>query len=105
IFTIQDRPKRPVGEIIILIRDDVDRFNQNLVAKGVKFEREPAYSECFNVYLCLFLVPSGYCIEIQEFCNKKWEIGSKSYFNIKLTNSINLEFTIIAYSNFSSTCL
>jgi hypothetical protein len=83
-----------------LIRDDVDGFNQNLVAKGFKFEREPAYSEGFKVYLCLFLVPSGYRIEIQKFCDKKSEIGSNSYFNTKLTNSINLEFTIIAYSNF-----
>ena len=79
---------------------DVDGFYQNLVAKGVKFEREPAYSGCFNVYSCLFIDPNGCRIEIEEFRDKKWKIRPRSNFNTQLTNSIKLEFTFIPYSNF-----
>ncbi len=73
ICTLQNRPTSPTGLTLSLVSDDVDGFYQDLRAKGVTFERPPAFSERFNVYSCLFLDPNGYRIEIQEFRDEKWE--------------------------------
>ena len=73
VCSLSDRPSSPVGLTVSLVSDDVDGFYQRLVDKGVVFEREPALSEKFNVYSCLFLDPNGYRIEIQEFRDEKWK--------------------------------
>ncbi len=70
---LHDRPSSPVGVTISLVTDDVDAMYQMLIAKGIKFDRNPAYSERFNVYSCLFLDPNGYRIEIQKFCDPHWK--------------------------------
>lgn len=70
---LAERPSSPVGLTLSLVVDDVDGAHQALVEKGVPFERNPAYSEQFNVYSCLFLDPNGYRIELQEFRDPKWK--------------------------------
>lgn len=69
---LPDRPRAAAGVTISIVSDDVDGWHEFLVAKGVKFVRQPAPSAEFGVYSTLFLSPDGYRIEIQRFADPDW---------------------------------
>lgn len=69
---LHDRPRAAVGVTISIVSDDVDGWHDFLVAKGVRFVRQPAASREFGVYSTLFLSPDGYRIEIQRFDDPAW---------------------------------
>jgi len=69
---IADGPRETAGLTVTLVTDDVDGWHRALSSKGVVFEREPAFSERFQVYSCLFHDPNGYRIEIQSFRDPDW---------------------------------
>jgi len=72
ICDIAERSRGTVGLTVTLVTDDVDGWYRSLTSKGVVFEREPAFSERFQVYSCLFHDPNGYRIEIQSFHDPDW---------------------------------
>ena len=44
----------------------------NLIAKGVGFEKSPRHNPDFKIYHCFLRDPNGYLIEIQRFEDPKW---------------------------------
>ena len=58
--------------IITLVTDDVDGWYDNLIAKGVGFEKSPRHNSDFRIYHCFLRDPNGYLIEIQRFEDPKW---------------------------------
>ncbi len=60
------------GIIITLVTDDVDGWYDNLLAKGVGFEKSPRHNSDFRIYHCFLRDPNGYLIEIQRFEDPKW---------------------------------
>ena len=58
--------------IITLVTDDVEGWYDNLLAKGVGFEKSPRHNPDFRIYHCFLRDPNGYLIEIQRFEDPKW---------------------------------
>ena len=69
------RAKKPdsAGIIVTLVSDDVDGWYARLVARGVQFEKPPAFNPKFNIYHCFLRDPNGYLIEIQRFDDPAWK--------------------------------
>ena len=65
-------PPSAKGIIITLVTDDVDGWYDNLIAKGVGFEKSPRHNPNFRIYHCFLRDPNGYLIEIQRFEDPKW---------------------------------
>ena len=65
-------PPSAQGIIITLVTDDVDGWYDNLIAKGVGFEKSPRHNPDFRIYHCFLRDPNGYLIEIQRFEDPKW---------------------------------
>ena len=65
-------PPSTQGIIITLVTDDVDEWYENLIAKGVEFEKNPRHNPDFRIYHCFLRDPNGYLIEIQRFEDPKW---------------------------------
>ena len=65
-------PPSAQGIIITLVTDDVDGWYDNLIAKGVGFEKSPRHNSDFRIYHCFLRDPNGYLIEIQRFEDPKW---------------------------------
>ena len=65
-------PQSAQGIIITLVTDDVDGWYDNLIAKGVGFEKSPRHNPDFRIYHCFLRDPNGYLIEIQRFEDPKW---------------------------------
>ena len=63
----RDRRPDSDGIILTLVSDDVDGWYARLQARGVAFEKPPAYNPKFNIYHCFLRDPNGYLIEIQRF--------------------------------------
>ncbi len=64
----------PEGVILTLVSEDVDAWYENLLEKGVAFEKAPTLNEKFNIYHCFFRDPTGYLIEIQRFLDPAWPV-------------------------------
>lgn len=67
-----DRPTTPDGLIVTLVRDDVDRYCEELVARGVTLEKPPSHNERFGIYQAFLRDPDGHLIEIQRFDDPDW---------------------------------
>ncbi len=67
-----DRPTTPAGVIITLVRDDVDEFCRELVARGVELETPPTHNPRFAIYHAFLRDPDGYLIEVQRFDDPDW---------------------------------
>ena len=65
-------PPSSQGIIITLVTDDVEGWYDNLIAKGVGFEKSPRHNSDFRIYHCFLRDPNGYLIEIQRFEDPKW---------------------------------
>ncbi len=61
------------GIILTLVSDDVDGWYARLVARGVEFEKAPAFNPEFKIYHCFLRDPNGYLIEIQRFDDPEWK--------------------------------
>ena len=61
------------GVIVTLVSRDVDEWYQQLLARGVQFEKEPAYNPEFQIYHCFLRDPNGYLVEIQRFEDPRWK--------------------------------
>jgi catechol 2,3-dioxygenase-like lactoylglutathione lyase family enzyme len=70
--TIQAVDPRKRGVIITLVTQEVDRWHQHLVAKGVRFESPPQFNAEYDIYHCFLRDPNGYLIEIQRFAEPRW---------------------------------
>ena len=64
--------ERPAGVILTLATAEVDAWRDRLLARGVDFERAPAYNPGFDIYHGFLRDPDGYLIEIQAFCDPAW---------------------------------
>ena len=64
----------PASEAVILtlVSEDVDGWHETLRARGVEFEKPPAYNPEYNIYHFMFRYPNGYLIEIQRFEDPRW---------------------------------
>lgn len=73
-----DRPTTPDGLIVTLVRDDVDAYCQELVARGVVLEQAPQHNERFGIHHAFLRDPDGHLIEVQRFDDQTWDqpIGS-----------------------------
>ena len=69
----RDSPPDSDGIIITFVSDDVDGWHARLVARGVTFEKPPAFNSKFNIYHCFLRDPNGYLIEIQRFDDPAWK--------------------------------
>jgi len=58
--------------ILTLVTADVDGVCARLAARGVVFEKPPAYNPQFRIYHCFFRDPAGYLLEIQRFDDPAW---------------------------------
>ena len=74
------RAKKPdsAGIIVTLVSDDVDGWYARLVARGVEFEKPPAFNPKFNIYHCFLRDPNDYLIEIQRFDDPAWKANGDS---------------------------
>ncbi|HAU76612.1 MAG TPA: glyoxalase [Agrobacterium sp.] len=63
--------------IITLVTEDVDGWYEHIKAKGVAFEKPPAFNSQYNVYNCFLRDPAGYLIEIQRFLDPSWPKASR----------------------------
>ncbi len=68
-----DRPTTPEGLIVTLVRDDVDRYCDELVARGVVLERPPQHNERFGIHHAFLRDPDGHLVEIQRFDDPGWD--------------------------------
>ena len=68
----EDAPKEPVGIILTLVTQEVDDWYASLQAKGIVFEKPPAYNPDYNIRHCFLRDPNGYLIEIQTFLDPVW---------------------------------
>ncbi len=71
-FCTREGAPVPDGVILTLVTDDVDGWHDRLAARGVAFEKPPAYNPDFDVYHCFARDPSGFLIEIQRFEDPAW---------------------------------
>ena len=46
---------------------------EQLVRRGVIFDKTPQFNPIFNIYHTMFRDPNGYLIEIQEFIDPVWD--------------------------------
>jgi catechol 2,3-dioxygenase-like lactoylglutathione lyase family enzyme len=53
--------------ILTLVTPEVDDWYEQLVGRGVHFEKPPAVNSTYNIYHCLTRDPDGYLVEIQRF--------------------------------------
>ena len=60
------------GVVLTLVTDEVDRWYEHLLARGVAFDKPPAHNSTYNIYHCFFRDPNGYLIEIQRFLDPAW---------------------------------
>ena len=67
-----DRPTTPDGVIVTIVREDVDGFCAELVARGVQLEDGPKTNERFAIYHAFLRDPDGYLVEIQRFGAPDW---------------------------------
>lgn len=67
-----DRPTTPDGLIVTLVRDDVEAYCQELVARGVVLEQPPRHDERFGIHHAFLRDPDGHLIEIQRFDDTAW---------------------------------
>ena len=67
-----EAPERPVGVIVTLVTEDVDGWHARLAARGVSFEKAPAFNPDYNIYHCFLRDPNGYLLEIQSFRDPAW---------------------------------
>ena len=68
----------PTGVIVTLVAQDVDGWHAALAARGVLFEKPPAFNPDYNIYHCFLRDPNGYLLEIQRFCDPAWPQPSSS---------------------------
>lgn len=68
-----DRPTTPDGLILTLVRNDVDRYCEELEAKGVIFEQPARHNERFGIHHAFLRDPDGHLIEIQRFDDPEWD--------------------------------
>jgi catechol 2,3-dioxygenase-like lactoylglutathione lyase family enzyme len=62
-----------VGALILtLVSSDVAGWYEELTARGVLFERPPAYNPQYHITHCFLRDPNGYLIEIQSFHDPAW---------------------------------
>ena len=62
----------PDGITVTLVTDDVDGWHARLLAKGVVFEKAPAFDSRFNIHNCFLRDPDGHLLEIQKFLDPGW---------------------------------
>src|SRR5690606_33810985 len=67
-----EAPDRPSGVIVTLVTEDVDGWHARLAARGVSFEKAPAFNPDYNIYHCFLRDPNGYLLEIQSFRDPAW---------------------------------
>lgn len=67
-----EAPERPSGVIVTLVSEDVDGWHARLAARGVIFEKAPAFNPDYNIYHCFLRDPNGYLLEIQSFRDPAW---------------------------------
>ncbi|MCP4623697.1 MAG: VOC family protein [bacterium] len=72
-FCTKDEIPGRDGVIVTLVTRDVDEWYQQLRARGVEFEKEPAYNPEYQIYHCFLRDPNGYLIEIQRFEDPRWK--------------------------------
>ena len=72
----RDKPPESDGIILTLVTDDVDGWHARLVARGVAFEKPPAFNAKFNIYHCFLRDPNGYLLEIQRFDDPNWKASA-----------------------------
>lgn len=63
-MAITNQDKSP---IITLIVEDVDKYYQGLIKKGLDIKEKPQINEYFKIYHFFIKDPNGYTIEIQKF--------------------------------------
>ncbi len=61
-----------MGVILTLVTEQVDAWYEQLVARGVVFEKPPTVNAKFNIYQAFLRDPDGYLIEIQTFRDPAW---------------------------------
>ena len=69
-------PGSVVLNFIVKSQQEVDEWDQYLVAKGVQVKRPPEYRTAFKIYNGLYIDPMGYTIEIQSFDEEARPIGA-----------------------------
>lgn len=69
----RDKQPQSDGIILTLVSNDVDGWYTRLKARGVEFEKPPAFNPKFNIYHCFLRDPAGYLIEIQRFDDPDWK--------------------------------
>lgn len=62
-----DRVVEPKGGMISLVCDDVDRWYEVLVGRGLEIARPPHRLDQFGIYTFFVEDPNGYSIEFQQF--------------------------------------
>ncbi len=67
-----EAPEAPSGIIVTLVTEDVDDWHARLAARGVSFEKAPAFNPTYNIYHCFVRDPNGYLLEIQSFRDPMW---------------------------------
>jgi len=71
----EETPEQPQGIIVTLVTDEVDRWYEELRARGIAFDKLPQHNETYNIYHCFLRDPNGYLIEIQQFLDPAWPAG------------------------------
>lgn len=72
-----DTPAKPEGIIVTLVTDQVDRWYQELMARGVQIEKPPSVNPAYNIYHFFLRDPNGYLLEIQQFLDPNWSAGNQ----------------------------
>lgn len=62
----------PQNVIFTIVTSYVDAWYEYLIARGVKFEKPPAFNPDYNIYHCFLRDPNGYLLEIQQFLDAAW---------------------------------
>ena len=63
----------PGNVIFTIVTSKVDVWYEFLKAKGVVFEKPPAFNPQYKIYHCFLRDPNGYLIEIQRFEDPRWK--------------------------------
>ena len=72
-FCDREAPLNPDGVVVTLVTEDVDGWCDALRAKGVTFEKEPAYNPDYRITHAFLRDPNGYLVEIQRFEDPRWD--------------------------------
>ena len=64
--------EQPQNIIFTMVTSHVDAWYEYLAARGVKFEKPPAFNPDYNIYHCFLRDPNGYLLEIQQFLDPAW---------------------------------